>query len=167
MKMILSADENWGIGNKGQLLIRIPNDMKNFRQETMGKVIVYGRKTLETFPQAQPLEGRKNIILSTNPDYEVKNATVVHSIDELKEAIAEYDTDIVYCIGGAKVYEELLPMTDTCIVTKIDRVFEADRHFPNLDESEEWVLAEESEEQAYFDTTYTFKVYKRKLLINI
>ncbi len=161
MKMILSADENWAIGNKGQLLIRIPNDMKNFRAETMGKVLVYGRKTLETFPGAQPLEGRKNIILSTNPDYQVKNATVVHSIDELKEAIAEYDSDIVYCIGGAKVYEELLPMTDECIVTKIDRAFEADRHFPDLDKSDEWELFEESEEQAYFDTTYTFRTYRR------
>ncbi len=162
MKMILSADENWGIGNKGQLLIRIPNDMKNFRAETMGKVLVYGRKTLETFPQAQPHEGRKNIILSTNPDYKVKNATVVHSIEELKEAIAEYDSDIVYCIGGANVYEQLLPMTDTCIVTKIDRAFEADRHFTDLDASDEWELVEESEEQAYFDTTYTFRTYKRK-----
>ncbi len=162
MKMILSADENWGIGNKGQLLIRIPNDMKNFRAETMGKVLVYGRKTLETFPQAQPLEGRKNIILSTNPNYKVKNATVVHNLDELKEAIKEYDTDMVYCIGGANVYEQLLPMTDTCIVTKMDREFEADRYFKNLDTSDEWELVEESDEQAYFDTTYTFRTYKRK-----
>ncbi|MBE5861085.1 MAG: dihydrofolate reductase [Butyrivibrio sp.] len=162
MKIILSADENWGIGNKGQLLIRIPSDMKNFRAETMGKVLVYGRKTLETFPGQQPLEGRKNIILSSNPDYTVKNATVVHNMDELEEALADYDTDIVYCIGGAKVYEELLPMTDTCIVTKIDRAFEADRFFTDLDKSDEWELTEESEEQVYFDTTYTFRVYKRK-----
>ena len=140
MKMILSADRNWGIGNKGQLLIRIPNDMKNFRAETMGKVLVYGRKTLETFPQAQPLEGRKNIILSTKKDYTVKNATVVHDLDELNEALSEYDTDIVYCIGGANVYEQLLPMTDTCIVTKIDREFVADRFFENLDASGEWEL---------------------------
>ncbi len=161
MKIILSADEHWAIGNKGQLLIRIPNDMKNFRAETMGKVLIYGRKTLETFPGQQPLEGRKNIILSTNSDYEVKNATVVHDIDELKEAIKEYDTDIVYCIGGASVYEQLLPMCDTCIVTKIDRTFEADRFFTNLDEDPDWVLYEESEEQAYFDTTYTFRTYKR------
>lgn len=162
MKMILSADQNWGIGNKGQLLIRIPNDMKNFRAETMGKVLVYGRKTLETFPQAQPLEGRKNIILSTKKDYTVKNATVVHDLDELNNVLSEYDTDIVYCIGGANVYEQLLPMTDTCIVTKIDRQFEADRFFENLDASDEWELVEESEEQSYFDTLYTFCVYKRK-----
>ena len=162
MKMILSADRNWGIGNKGQLLIRIPNDMKNFRAETMGKVLVYGRKTLETFPNAQPLEGRKNIILSSNTDYTVRNATVVHDLDELQQVLAEYDTDIVYCIGGAKVYEELLPLADTCIVTRIDRAFEADRFFTDLDGSDEWELAEESEEQVYFDTTYTFCTYRRK-----
>ena len=86
MNLIVAVDENWAIGYKNELLIRIPADMKMFRQETTGKVVVLGRKTLETFPNAQPLKNRTNIILSTKKDYEVKDATVVHSIEELLEA---------------------------------------------------------------------------------
>ena len=83
MNLIAAVDNNWAIGYKGQLLVRIPADHRMFRQETLDKVIVYGRKTLETFPLAQPLDRRVNIVLSSNPDYKVRNATVVHSIDEL------------------------------------------------------------------------------------
>ena len=74
MNLIAAVDRNWAIGNKGQLLVRIPGDHRMFRQETLDKVIVYGRKTLETFPMAQPLDRRINIVLSTNPSYKVKNA---------------------------------------------------------------------------------------------
>ena len=85
MNLIAAVDSNWAIGNKGQLLVRIPNDHKMFREETLDKVVVYGRKTLETFPLAQPLDRRVNIILSANPDLVVRHAQVVHSIDELLE----------------------------------------------------------------------------------
>ena len=87
MNLIVAVDRNWGIGNKGDLLIRIPNDHKFFRQETMGKVVALGRKTLETFPQGLPLKGRTNIILSANRDFRVKDATVVHSLEELLEEL--------------------------------------------------------------------------------
>ena len=63
MKLIAAVDKNWAIGNKGQLLVSIPQDQKMFRNETMGKVIVMGRKTLEGMPGAQPLYGRTNIVL--------------------------------------------------------------------------------------------------------
>ena len=82
MNLIAAVDRNWAIGNKGQLLVRIPNDHKMFRQETMDKVIVYGRKTLETFPLSQPLDRRVNIILSKNPDLRVRHAQVVHSVED-------------------------------------------------------------------------------------
>ena len=74
MNLIAAVDRNWAIGNKGQLLVRIPNDHKMFRQETLDKVVVYGRKTLETFPMAQPLDRRENIVLSRNPDLKVRGA---------------------------------------------------------------------------------------------
>ena len=84
MNLIAAVDRNWAIGNKGKLLVRIPNDHKMFRQETLDKVVVYGRKTLETFPLSQPLDRRENIILSHNPDLQVRNARVVHSVEELR-----------------------------------------------------------------------------------
>lgn len=163
MNLIVAVDKNWAIGYKNELLIRIPADMKMFRQETTGKVVVLGRKTLETFPNAQPLKNRTNIILSTNKDYKVKDATVVHSIDELLEELKNYDDEDVYIIGGENIYRQLLPYCNVAHVTKIDRGYEADAFFPNLDEDPEWEVTAESDEQSYFDTTYAFVKYERKM----
>ena len=109
MNLIAAVDENWAIGNKGQLLVRIPADHRMFRQETLGKVVVYGRKTLETFPMAQPLDRRTNIVLSANPNYKVNNAVVVHSIEELLSELAQYPSEDIYVIGGASIYQMLIP----------------------------------------------------------
>ncbi|WP_130837655.1 dihydrofolate reductase [Lachnoclostridium sp. Marseille-P6806] len=162
MNMIVAADANWGIGSKGALLMSIPADLKMFRQETLGKVIVYGRKTLETFPMRQPLDRRENIILSSRPDYRVKGASVVHSVEELLDVLKAYDSKDVYIIGGASVYRELLPYADTCHVTRIDQAFEADCYFPDLDADPEWEVTGRSDEMSYFDTTYHFVRYERK-----
>ena len=162
MKAIVAVDRNWAIGNRGGLLVSIPNDHKFFRRETMGKVVIYGRKTLETFPMQQPLDGRTNLILSANSDYEVRNAEVLHSIPALLERLKGLDTDDIYVIGGASVYRELLPYVDTALVTRVDRAYEADAFFPDLDADPDWERTEEGEEQTYFDLLYTFDVYRRK-----
>ena len=163
MKAIVAVDSNWAIGNKGQLLVSIPADQKdNFRRRTSGKTIVYGRKTLETFPQKVVLPNRRNIILSTRKDYAVKNAEVAHNKEELLELIKNENSDDVYIIGGETVYREFIDMCDTAIVTFIDKVYEADTYFPNLDKDPNWELAEESEEQVYFDITYTYRIYVKK-----
>ncbi len=161
MNAIVAVDKNWAIGNKGQLLISIPADMKMFRQETTGKVIVLGRKTIETFPNCKPLPNRVNIVLSTKKDYEVPGATVVHSVEELLEELKQYNTEDVYIIGGDSVYKQMIDYCDTVHVTKIDREYEADAYFPNLDKMPEWGITAESEEQVYFDTTYAFVKYSK------
>lgn len=162
MKAILAADKNWGIGYNNRLLVSIPSDMKFFRQTTTGKVVVMGRKTLESFPNGLPLKNRTNIVLTANPDYDVKDAVIVHSKDELLEELKKYNEDDIYVIGGESVYWMMLPYCDTVLVTKIDRAFQADTHFPNLDEMEEWTLTEESEEQTCFDLEFRFTKYERK-----
>lgn len=162
MNMIVTVDNNWAIGSKGGLLVRIPNDHKNFRQETAGKVVILGRKTLETFPQGMPLQNRTNIILSTNPDYKVKDAIVVHSKEELFKELSKYQDDEIYIIGGESVYRMMLPYCDVAHVTKIDHIYEADAYFPNLDEMDEWEITNDSEEQTYFDIAYQFVKYERK-----
>lgn len=162
MNIIVAVDSNWAIGNKGKLLVSIPNDHKHFREETTGKVVVLGRKTLQTFPQEQPLKNRTNIILSSNSDYRVKDAVVLHSVEELLEELKKYDSDSVYIIGGESIYRQLLPYCDTAHVTKIDNVYEADSYFPNLDEDPEWEITADSDEQTYFDIPYTFLKYERK-----
>ena len=138
MNLIVAADKNWGIGKDNKLLVSIPSDMKFFRQETMGKVVVMGRKTLESFPNGLPLKNRTNVVLTSDKNYQVKDAVIVHSIDEVLEELKKYDDDEIYVIGGGKVYEELLPYCDVAHVTKIDFAFEADTHFPNRDEDSEW-----------------------------
>ena len=161
MNIIVAADSNWGIGKNNQLLVSIPADMKMFRQETTGKVVVMGRKTLESFPNGLPLKNRTNIVLTGNKDYNVKDAIIVHTVEELLEEIKKYPSEEVYCIGGDSVYKQLLPYCDTAHVTKIDFAYEADSHFPNLDEMPEWKITAESEEQTYFDLEYTFVKYER------
>jgi dihydrofolate reductase len=161
LNAIVAVDRNWAIGNKGQLLVSIPNDHKMFRQETLEKVIIYGRKTLETFPLSRPLDRRVNIILSANPDYKVNGALVVHSIEELKEAIREYDTDDVYVIGGASVYRQFFPYLDTVHITKIDLCPESDSFFPDLDALPDWD-GESGDWQEENGVRYCFCTYKKK-----
>ena len=161
MNIIVAADKNWGIGRNNELLVSIPADMKMFRQETTGKVVVMGRKTLESFPNGLPLKNRTNIVLTGNKNYKANGAIIVHTIEELLEEIKKYPSDEVYCIGGDSVYKQLLPYCDTAHVTKIDFAYEADSHFPNLDEMPEWKITAESEEQTYFDLEYTFVKYER------
>lgn len=162
MKAILSADKNWGIGYNNKLLVSIPSDMKFFRQTTTGKVVVMGRKTLESFPNGLPLKNRTNIVLTGNRDYQVKDAVIVHDYNELKEELKKYDPDDIYVIGGESIYRMLLPECDTVLVTRIDRAFQADTFFPNLDEMDEWEMTEEGEEQTCFDLEYRFTKYERK-----
>ena len=134
MNIIVAVDKNWAIGKDNKLLVSIPADMKMFRQETTGKVVVMGRKTLESFPNGLPLKNRTNIVLTGNKDYNVKDAIIVHTVEELLEEIKKYPSEEVYCIGGDSVYKQLLPYCDTAHVTKIDFAYEADSYFPNLDE---------------------------------
>ena len=162
MKAILSADRNWGIGNGNKLLVSIPSDMKFFRQTTTGKVVVMGRKTLESFPNGQPLKNRTNIVLTENPDYRVKDAVIVHSKEELLKTLEQYDTEDIYIMGGESIYRMMLPYCDTVLVTKIDRAFQADTFFPDLDKMEEWEMTEEGEEQTCFDLEFRFTKYERR-----
>ena len=162
MKAILSADKNWGIGYQNRLLVSIPSDMKFFRQTTTGKVVVMGRKTLESFPNGMPLKNRTNIVLTGNKGYHVKDAVIVHSKEELLEELKKYDTDDVYVIGGESIYRMLLPYCSTVYVTKIVQAFQADTFFPNLDEMDEWVMTEEGEEQTCFDLEFAFTKYERR-----
>lgn len=162
MNLIVAVDSNWAIGNKNALLVSIPNDHKHFREETTGKVVVLGRKTLETFPQGLPLKNRTNIILSRDPKFTVKDAIVVRSVEELMEELKAYNDEDIYIIGGDSIYRQLLPYCNVAHVTKIDHAYEADAYFPNLDADEAWEITADSDEQTYFDIPYTFVKYERK-----
>ena len=142
MNLIVAVDKNWGIGCNNKLLVSIPSDMKFFRETTMGKVVVMGRK---------------------NPSYQVKGATVLHSPEEVLEELKKYNDEDIYIIGGESIYRQFLPYCKVAHITKIDHAYQADAHFPNLDEMpDEWEITADSEEQTYFDLEYTFLKYERK-----
>ena len=162
MKAIVAVDQNWGIGCKGKLLVSIPADMKFFRSTTLGKVVVMGRKTLESFPNGAPLKDRVNIVLTKNPNYSKQGVIVVHDLDELHKELTKYDSDDVYVIGGAAIYEQLIDECDLAYVTKIDYAYEADAYFPNLDQKDNWEVAVEGEEETYYDLEYYFMTYRKK-----
>lgn len=163
MNLIFSADKNWAIGYKNELLIRIPDDMKQFREKTTGKVVIMGRKTLESFPNSKPLKNRLNIVITTRKDYKVEGAVIVHSIDEALDVAKKYQSEDVFIIGGGSIYKDMLSYCDIAYVTYIDHEYAADTFIPNLDEmQDEWELVDESEENTYFDLEYYFRTYKRK-----
>lgn len=161
MNLIAAVDKNWAIGKGNQLLVQIPADQKFFRETTTGKVVVMGRKTLESFPNGRPLKNRTNIVLTHNTNYSVPGAIVVHSLEELYEELKKYPSEDIYIIGGQKIYEQMVDACDVAHITKIDYAYSADAYFPNLDEKPEWKITGDSEEQTYFDLEYYFLRYER------
>lgn len=135
--------------------------MKFFRETTIGKVVVMGRKTLESFPNGMPLKKRTNIVLTHDKTYKVPDAILVHSMEELHEELKKYPSEDIYVIGGETIYKQLLDECDVAHITKIDYEFEADAYFPNLDELPDWKITQDSEEQTYFDLEYYFYKYER------
>jgi dihydrofolate reductase len=161
MKAIVAVDRNWGIGKDNSLLAHLPGDLKYFKGKTYGKVIVMGRKTLESFPSGKPLEGRTNIVLTSNEDYQTP-CEICCSKDDLRECLKNYEDEDVYIVGGEKVYREFIHYCDTIYVTKIDAVFSADRYFPNLDEDPLWEMSYQGSPITENGFTYRFTEYTRK-----
>lgn len=162
MNLIAAVDQNWAIGNKNKLLVSIPADMRFFRETTTGKTVIMGRNTLESFPGGKPLANRRNIVITTNQNYDGKGATVVHSVEEALKEVEGIPKEEVFVIGGAKIYEQFLPYCSTAHITKIDFSYEADVYFPNLDQLSEWNMTGISEEQTYYDLVYHFCRYEKK-----
>ena len=140
MNLIVNVTPDWGIGFENKLLVAISADLKRFRSLTMDKTVILGRKTLETFPGGRPLKGRRNIILSSNREYQVEGAEVVHSLQELLELLKPLEREQIAVIGGASIYELLLPYCTTAQVTKTYVNQKADRFHPNLDQMENWEI---------------------------
>ncbi len=144
MDVIVNVCENWGIGLNGQLLFSISADLKRFRQLTTGKTVILGRKTLATFPGGRPLKNRTNLVLSGSGAV-IKGAEVFSDLPSLLERVKALDTDQISVIGGASVYEALLPYCDRAYITKTLSSPSADTFFPNLDALSQWHIRESGE----------------------
>ncbi|HHV65928.1 MAG TPA: dihydrofolate reductase [Peptococcaceae bacterium] len=169
MKAIVAVDLNWGIGYRGQLLQRIPGDMKHFREKTIGKVVVMGRGTFDSLPGQKPLEKRVNIVLSRDKEFKEncnkkfsdEKLLVCNSLEELFSELNRYNRDDVYVIGGESIYNQLLPYCSEAYVTKIEKTYPADKYFINLDQEADWVLAEAGETLIYDAVPYRFCRYEK------
>ena len=136
IQAIVAIAADGAIGRQGELLCHLPADMKHFKEVTMGHSIIMGRKTFESFPR-RPLPGRQNIVITRNSGWQYTGVTVAH---DLNEAIAAAETDTVFIIGGAQIYELALPLVDVLHLTCIHaRWASADVFFPalNMDEWQE------------------------------
>ena len=158
MNLIVAVDKNWAIGKDGDQLVYLSEDLKRFKALTTGHPVILGRKTLATFPGGRPLKGRRNLILSRNTDFAPEGAEVFSDVETLRAAAPED----AFVIGGASVYRQLLPWCDTAYVTKIDRAFPADCHFPDLDQDPEWEQVEESAPLEQDGIVYRYVTYRRK-----
>ncbi|MCR5694083.1 MAG: dihydrofolate reductase [Clostridia bacterium] len=169
MNVVVAVDKEWGIGYQNRLLIAIRADLRNFARLTKGKTVIYGSKTLETFPDKAPLKNRRNIILTRKPDLAAENAETAGSIEEVLSMVVKEDPENVFVIGGGSVYAQLLPYCDCCYVTKIEDSFEKDVFFENLDKNGAWELVYRSSEKktdpdsdGTGDISYFFTKYRRK-----
>lgn len=161
MNLIVAVDKNWGIGRDGGLLAHLPGDMAYFKAHTMGKTVVMGRKTLESMPGRRGLPGRDNYVLTSNPDFAAERCEVVHSEAEMFEALAQYEPDDVFIIGGSSMYNKYYKMCDKLYITKIDADLDADTRIVNIDEDPDFHVVSESEPMTENGVTYRFLVYAR------
>ncbi len=172
MKAIVAVDKNWGIGKDGDLLCPLKKDLQYFKEKTTGNILILGRKTLESFPDNKPLPNRLHMVLTHNMAYErtEESISIYHSIEDIKKELPSfiatntksYAEQEVFVIGGGTIYEQMLSDCDTIYVTKIQKAFEADTYFPNLDDRKEWIVAEESEVYEESDIFFSFVTYQRR-----
>ena len=158
MKLIAAVDDNWGLGKDGALLFHISADLKHFKRLTEHHTIIYGRKTLETFPGCTPLPDRRNIILSNNTQLGVA-AEICGSIDGVLKVTREDDD--VFVIGGASVYAALLPFCSQAYITKVYATRPADCHLENLDDNPCWTISDRSGPMNEAGISYEFVTYNR------
>lgn len=162
--LIVAVAKNRVIGAGGALPWHISADLKHFKQLTMGKPIVMGRKTFESI--GQPLKGRANVVISANPDYQPAGVTVVPSCaDALKlaQTIAEANEDgEVMVIGGAQVYQDAMVRADRVYLTEVDAEYEGDVFFPELADGQWREVSREDHEPGGADEPgYSFVVLER------
>lgn len=167
-KIIACINEKLALGNEGQLLYHIGNDMKNFKRMTINNVVIMGRKTFESLPNQQPLPNRINIIITNNVDYSIENNyDNVYIVSSIEDAInlceAFYSDKECFVIGGSSIYEQFInkELVDTLYLTQVNDDSEGDTYFPNV--LDNWYLFYQSytQRQRSDELTYKFSIYKK------
>lgn len=150
--LIAAVAKDGGIGREGQLLFRLPEDLHRFKALTMGGTLVMGRATLDSLPGGRPLPGRRNVVLTRDESFRREGVEAVHSVEQLLSLLNGVVP--VWVIGGASVYEQLLPLCEALYLTEVDAVVPADR-FLRWNE-EEWTITDRSEWMQEGEVRYRF-----------
>ncbi len=148
---IVAMSENRVIGRHNQIPWRLPADLRHFKQVTMGKPILMGRKTYESLGRALP--GRSNIVITRETHFHAPGCLIVNSIETALEA-ANYSEE-VFVIGGAQLYQQMLPRTQRLYLTIVHHVFEGDTYFPELNKHE-WREIERTDYKADAENIYSY-----------
>ena len=158
MELIVAVYDDWGIGCCGTQPVALSADRKFFRETTKGAMVIVGRKTLADFPGGKPLPNRVNVVL-TRQDTKIDDVIICHSPQEAVELAKTAERAMV--IGGGSVYQQLLPYCDTAYITKVHAKPVSDTFFPNLDEDDQWKLAEILQSGEENGIGYQMCLYKR------
>ena len=152
--IILAAlAKNNVIGKDGKIPWHISEDFKHFKEKTTGCPIIMGRKTWESLP-IQPLPNRENIVITRNQDYTLENAIVKHSLEEAIDYCS--NNEKTFIIGGASIYKIGLEIADTLELTFIDKEYEGDTFFPEVN-YDEWELMKKEQHEGYSFNTFIRK----------
>lgn len=159
LSQIVSADQNWGIGREDRLLFPISEDMRFFKAATMGKTVVMGHSTLLSLPRSAPLPGRFNIVLSRKEGLKIPGAAVCASLRQLGGLLSRCGGETLV-MGGASVYEQLLPHCRTAYVTRVAADGHADCFYPDLGRIPGWILETASEPRRHEELSFRFCTYQ-------
>ncbi|RYY50511.1 MAG: dihydrofolate reductase [Chitinophagaceae bacterium] len=161
ISLVVAAAENNAIGKNNQLLWHLPNDLRFFKNNTWGGVVVMGRKTFESVNK--PLPGRLNIVITSNKEWKADGVMVAHNLESAIMLAQQENFKSVSIIGGGAIYEQAMPLADVIFMTRVHASFDADTYFPTIDE-QVWTLSDKAdfskdEKHAY---AYSFEKWVRK-----
>ena len=162
MNLIASAALDWGIGFQNDLLYRVSADMRQFRQKTTGNVVVMGMNTMLSMPGAKPLPNRSNVVLAHDRAFAPAGVQTVYTLDDLLSLLRTFETERVFIIGGAMLYETMLPYCEKAYITRFYAQKPADRFLPNLDNAPDWRLQKRSAMHEQDGLLFTYDLYIRE-----
>ena len=160
ISIIVAVSEDWGIGKDNELLWHISEDLKRFKKLTSGNTVIMGKKTWESLPR-RPLPGRKNIVLTDDPNESIENSVTAYSIDDALDKCGPDEE--IFIIGGGSIYRQFMTIADRLFITHVHKKAPADIYFPEIDRSI-WEIIEKEEFKTDDDIglPYTYVIYERK-----
>lgn len=159
MNFIVAVASDYAIGKDNRLLFSLPSDLKYFKEKTTGKVVVMGERTYRSLPK-RPLPNRTNIVLSNDISFSDDGIIIVRDMLSLFQELAKYNSDDIFIIGGASVYNQLMDYCKLAYITKVNKKVDADTFIENVDNKSNWKVVSTSEIQHENNLDFQFVVFE-------